>query len=324
MNTQTNYRYSLDKRRGTKKAQCPKCGQKTFSLYVDTHNHHAPLSPVCGRCSRENNCAYHLPPRELFAKDPSTRPKGRGAPPARPAAPPAPDFLDTDFVRQSMAGTHTDNGFTQWLGSLPFVGEAMGRTLIERYRLGGTRVYCDAVVFWQIDTQGRVRTGKIMRYNPQTGKRIKDDRAAHRIGWVHSELKRHGGLVGDFHLEQCFFGAHLLVECSPDAVVAVFEGEKTAVVASAVFPELVCLASGGLNGLTVEKCRVLSGRKVVFFPDLQCVEQWRARIRAIAQEVCFAYWEVNTVLEEEASPDEKMQGLDLCDYIIKEFSVSQN
>ncbi|MDY0333021.1 MAG: DUF6371 domain-containing protein [Bacteroidales bacterium] len=30
------------------------------------------------------------------------------------------------------------------------------------------------VIFYQIDTEGRDRTGKIMKYNRQTGKRIKD------------------------------------------------------------------------------------------------------------------------------------------------------
>ena len=30
---------------------------------------------------------------------------------------------------------------------------------------------CGSVVFWQIDTLGKVRTGKVMNYNSETGKR---------------------------------------------------------------------------------------------------------------------------------------------------------
>ena len=32
-----------------------------------------------------------------------------------------------------------------------------------------------AIIFLQLDTAGQCRTGKIMHYNPSTGKRIKDE-----------------------------------------------------------------------------------------------------------------------------------------------------
>ena len=37
-----------------------------------------------------------------------------------------------------------------------------------------------AVVFWQIDRDNNIRTGKIMEYNPETGKR------SGLINWVHA------------------------------------------------------------------------------------------------------------------------------------------
>jgi len=39
-----------------------------------------------------------------------------------------------------------------------------------------------------MDIQGKVRTGKIMQYNPDTGKRIKHQSGA--IDWVHNKLKK--------------------------------------------------------------------------------------------------------------------------------------
>lgn len=45
-----------------------------------------------------------------------------------------------------------------------------------------------------------------MRYNPETGKRIKNNAGA--IDWVHSKLKRAGALPDDWELTQCLFGEH--------------------------------------------------------------------------------------------------------------------
>jgi len=46
----------------------------------------------------------------------------------------------------------------------------------ENYALGATKT--SEVIFWQIDMQGKVRTGKIMQYNPDTGRRLKHESGA--------------------------------------------------------------------------------------------------------------------------------------------------
>ena len=69
----------------------------------------------------------------------------------------------------------------------------------ETYALGATNY--KEVIFWQIDTAGKVRTGKIMQYNAETGKRIKHESGA--IDWVHNKLKKTKQLLGDFNLQQC-------------------------------------------------------------------------------------------------------------------------
>jgi hypothetical protein len=45
------------------------------------------------------------------------------------------------------------------------------KRLMEDYRLGATRD--GAVIFWQIDRENKVRTGKVMQYNPEDGHRVK-------------------------------------------------------------------------------------------------------------------------------------------------------
>jgi hypothetical protein len=153
--------------------------------------------------------------------------------------------------------------------------------LYEMGMLGDGRV-----VFWQIDAQGRIRTGKIMAYDATTGKRIKGSGS---ITWVHSELRRAGLLAEDWHLEQCLYGEHLLATNS-DATVALVEAYKTAHVGAILMPDMVWLATDSMSGLSAERLRVLKGRRVILFPDQgKGYTEWSARIGAIAEEVGFSY-----------------------------------
>ncbi len=95
-----------------------------------------------------------------------------------------------------------------------------------------------------------------MQYNPETGRRLKHESGA--IDWVHNKLKKSGTLPEYFNLQQCFFGEHLLKLYS-DKPVAIVESEKSTLIANAVFPDLIWLAAGNLNGLSLEKCKVLKG-----------------------------------------------------------------
>lgn len=59
--------------------------------------------------------------------------------------------------------------------------------LMEDYRLEATRD--GAVIFWQIDRENKVRTGKVMQYNLGDGHRVNDGHAS-AVNWIHSILKR--------------------------------------------------------------------------------------------------------------------------------------
>lgn len=125
-----------------------------------------------------------------------------------------------------------------------------------RYRIGTSNHWPNATIFWQIDQQQKVHTGKIMLYDYHTGHRVKDP--FNHIAWVHKSEN-----TKNFHLKQCLFGLHLL---RPDTkIVAIVEAEKTAVVASIFFPDVLFLATGGLQSLNAERCAPLKGHRVILF-----------------------------------------------------------
>lgn len=318
-----NYKYSLDRRRGRAYIHiCPECGKREFKRYVDTESG-SYIDDNVGRCNREIKCGYHYPPREYFRDDPSfisTKSYNRISKP-KPTVPKnvTHHCVDISVVYARCEGQAWRNPFTRWLLriALPRYGEALLIDAIKKYRLGSSQDDSGGVIFWQIDGNNQVSTGKIMRYNEQTGKRIKDDSGA-KVDWIHSRLERAKRLPANFELKQCLFGEHLLF-ISPEAIVFVFEGEKSAVLASICFPHAVCIATGGLHGLSAEKCRVLEGRKVMFFPDLDATKKWREKVEEIARTVHFKSYGVSDLLEQEATEQDKREGLDLCDFLVREI-----
>ena len=79
--------------------------------------------------------------------------------------------------------------------------------LFSLYRVGTSKRWGGATVFWQTDRDGNVRAGKIMGYDAVTGHRIKEP--FNQVSWVHSVRK-----VQDFRMKQCLFGEHLLSDSS--------------------------------------------------------------------------------------------------------------
>jgi hypothetical protein len=171
------------------------------------------------------------------------------------------------------------------------------------------------VIFWQIDIQGKVRTGKIMQYNPQTGRRIKTGYGG--INWVHHKLKKSNPSFTDFNLSQCYFGEHLL-RLYPDKPVAIVEAEKTAVIASMICHNYNWLAAGNLNGLNVEKSRVLRDKTVVLYPDTGCYDKWKTKVIQIKNDINCQI-RISDLVETHVTTQQSHDGYDIADYIIENF-----
>jgi hypothetical protein len=191
--------------------------------------------------------------------------------------------------------------------------------LMSDYHLGATEN--GSVIFWQIDEQDRIRTGKIMRYDPATGKRIKN--TSKPIDWVHACLKKDRTLPYDFNLVQCLFGEHLLKRY-PDKVVILVESEKSAIIGAVVYPDHVWLATGGRSQFSTGKFRVLKGRTVIMFPDTDddgaTYALWSKNAKELEARGCRVM--VSKMLEKNASPADKDAKIDIADWIIRQLKVS--
>jgi len=156
-----------------------------------------------------------------------------------------------------------------------------------------------------------------MQYNPDTGRRLKHESGA--IDWVHNKLKKSGTLPENFNLQQCFFGEHLL-KIYPDKTVANVESEKSALIASAFFLDLVWLVAGNIHGLSPEKCHVLKNRNIILFPDLNAFEKWNEKSIQIEKQ-CNCMISVSNLLEDIATSEAKAKGLDVADFMIEQLNA---
>jgi hypothetical protein len=301
------HKYILEPYKGMNtRYRCPTCQQrdKTFSLYIDTETGE-PIHPTVGRCNRESNCGHHYTPKQYFQDNnisfDKPQPKAYKPRPVTPQQKPV-SFIPVEVFKASLKA-HETNHFVQFLINL--FGVEVASQLVSRYFLATSKHWNGATVFWQIDTQGKVRTGKIMLYSPTTGKRVKNLELP--VYWVHKALKQ-----PEFELRQCLFGEHLLIDKTKP--VAIVESEKTAVIASVYLPQFIWVAVGSLTNLNAEKCSILKGRTVTLFPDLNGFEKWSSKAKELSH---LAIFTVSDLLERKATEAEKKQGFDLADYLIK-------
>jgi hypothetical protein len=301
-----DYKYKFEKYNGMHtRYRCPNCKKdKTFSRYIDsvTGEH---VHPTVGRCNRESNCGYHYTPKQYFTdnnieRDPFLHQIANLQPKSFPEK--STTYIARKILKASLQ-KHEDNHFIQYLVNL--FGDKIASDLIGNYYIGTSKHWEGSTVFWQIDSSGRIRSGKVMLYDPVTGKRVKEPFS--HITWVHKLLKQE-----EFVLKQCFFGEHLLK--GKTKPVAIVESEKTAIIASVYLPQFTWLAVGSLNNLNPEICATLKGRFVILYPDLNGFEKWSEKAKQFS---AIATFTVSDLLERKATDDEKKKGLDLADYLIR-------
>lgn len=180
------------------------------------------------------------------------------------------DYLPTDLVKGAQIGVNALVGdFLCHFFDLVDVLEACNAYMIRSTPNGET-------VFPQIDTLGRLRTGKIIMYG-RDGHRIKERHA----DWLHSRwMRAQGRTAQDFHLQQCLFGEHLLPQ-RPTAQVGLVEAEKSALICGMAFPSAVWLATGGKMNLNADRCKCLAGRDVIVYPDADATAEWKERCKSL-------------------------------------------
>ena len=275
-----NYKYHLMKYKGpASRLTCPSCGRKRcFAPYVDSNDQI--VGEEYGRCDHESSCGYvkYPPAPERDWRNPcptylrrESRPAKRIVTKPQPVSDKDVCTIPLDMVQKTVRLSPLSD-FCAFL--LTLYDKATVERIVREYMIGVTKA--GDAVFYQIDLKGRCRTGKVMKYNRETGHRIKDDSVKVPITWVHSLLKQQGVLPQEWELTQCLFGEHLLAKY-PDKPVCLVEAEKTAIVCSAAMPEFVWVAVGGKTQLG-DKVEVLDGRIIVAFPDIDGYESWKEKV----------------------------------------------
>lgn len=285
------FKYNLDK--SSKKFHCPRCSKKTLVRFLNAEKEY--LDGDFGRCDREDRCGYFLKPAEEKISIADFEPN--------PQPILEPSFIPSSYIIPTLSG-YENNALIKWF--IEKVGAERTLKLIELYRIGidNTSSYTnDWVIFWQHDINNKCRSGKIIKYLP-TGRRCKENKAT----WVHRKQTGGKPLFQDFNLVQCLFGEHLLKNSTKP--IAIVESEKTALIASLFIDKYIWIACGGIGELRAPKIDVLKNRSVTVFPDLGGFDKWSAKAKEFG-------FNISRIIEDKATEEERLQGLDIGDYLIK-------
>ena len=295
-----NFRYKLQKYSGpNSKWNCPNCLQKTLVRYIDSETDQY-INDEVGRCDREVKCGYHFTAKQYFEANKSLGITYTQISHFKPQIKPIlkPHYISVDTVVSTLETPRNAN-FIKFLDYE--YGEAETNKVISKYQLGA---YKSDVVFWQIDTSNRVRTGKIMKYDPTTGKRLKGAPPTNII-WAHKHFYKEG-----FIYVQCLFGENLIY--GNNHTIAVVESEKTAIISSLYYPDKIWVATGGIGNFKL--IEALKGRNVILYPDTGCYEIWRDKAYLYRNKMNIS---ISTILEHNALEIERENGYDLADFLLQ-------
>ncbi|MBP1630826.1 MAG: hypothetical protein H6Q15_1719 [Bacteroidetes bacterium] len=291
---------------------CPSCGEKrAFTRYIDTISN-SYINENVGKCNHIIGCGYHLSPKQFFENNPHLRTGDKNyiTPPLEKKKELVP--INSIEVNTFLRTLNKSSNFMEFLGKV-FDKETSER-LFGDYYLGGTEN--KEVIFWQIDKSLRIRTGKIIQYDPNTGKRNRrGELNSPNINWVHSALKKQGKLPDKWQLTQCLFGEHLINKY-PHKPICLVESEKTSIIMSGFEPEFNWVATGGVQNLNKERIYPIRNHPIMAFPDLKCFELWKEKADKINSEIGSTI-RISHYLEDIATKEERDQGLDIADYMLK-------
>jgi hypothetical protein len=342
----TEYRYILEK--SSKKHICPNCGKKRFVRFIDTTTGDY-LPEQYGRCDREANCPqqeYNNPYLDGYAKAVWEQEQGNRSelpnnwkPQRKKAIPqptPEPVFFHFETFKQTLQPERYEkNTFIQNLFyrvQFPFEVDEVTK-VIQLYRLGTAPN--GATCFPFINKQGFVSAIQEKHFDHTNST---DKSKKYHTSWAHTRLQ-----YNDYknkplpewleaYLKQdkrvtCLFGEHLLSKYRSNPV-ALVEAPKTAVYGWLYFnksdtflKDAIWLAVGAKGWLNFEKAKVLQGRFVYVFPDLSkdgsTFKEWETKAKEYENRLPGTRFIFSDLLEQLAPQQDKEQGKDIADYLIK-------
>lgn len=334
------FRYKLEK--NSKKNVCPDCRKKRFVRYIDIEKNEL-LPHQYGRCDRESKCGYYLNPykdgysKAIWEQEQGYKTEWKPVLPKqikKPINKPKTAFIPIEVLKRTRNG-YEQNTFIQNLltrVAYPFEAEDV-KKVISMYHLGTVQngYRKGAITFPFIDVKNNVRAIQVKQF----------DETNHTTGtdFLHSMIEKHHTKNNKPLPEwlkayqknetkvSCLFGEHLLHKY-PYNPVALVEAPKTAIYSTLYFgapkhnDDLLWLAVYNLSSLNLEKCKALKGRNVYLFPDLskggKAYEKWKADGEQIQKRLQGTHFHTSDLLEKLAPEQDKEQGKDIADYLIKQ------
>lgn len=176
-----------------------------------------------------------------------------------------------------------ENALIKWIRSIKWDASQRERIdkVLSQYGIGASRN--GMTIFWQVDDQMRVRTGKMMLYKPD-GHRDKE--APYSFDWIHSALyrdARQAYSADRTDVKTCLFGLHLLNYYTVPNVcqdVCIVESEKTALIMAIAYgnnSKQVWMACGGLGNINRDKLKPIieQKRNIILYPDRDGIKAWK-------------------------------------------------
>ena len=243
-------------------------------------------------------------------------------PPPRPTPPPLP----TLYIPMSVVKARTsleNNTLAEWIRTginWDYVQRKRVDEVLTAYMVGSS-VY-GHTIFWQIDQEGKVRTGKMMKYRTD-GHR--DKTAPWNFDYIHAALfrdQRHPE-YDDTKMEvrQCLFGLHLLNRYKykdVEQTVCIVESEKTALLMAIAYgnnAKQVWMACGGLGNLNIARLAPLIAdrRNIILYPDRDGIEAWRQK----AEQLHYDHVTIDTTPVTQWWRPEDGEKADIADVVIR-------
>lgn len=284
---------------------CPHCKRKSFSPLIDIRTERPIDDKNCGICDHKDSCGYKMnyfewkeavgiKQRALYITETpemklqrlkesreanraflqrKAEEKANSFDPYRITQPPIVQaYLDRmdELCKLMHIPNNTLMDYLYLIASKEKADAAF-----NLYLMGSTKKH--EVIYWLVDRYKRVRTGKIMDYN-RNGHRKKEKNAT----WVHAK-------EGIEQLApQCLFGEHLIGDLIANPpkdgkkiVIGLVEAEKTAIIASIYYPEVIWVATGSKYNFSEKMLKPLKPFDVIVFPDTDAFDEWKRKMEAL-------------------------------------------
>lgn len=276
-----NFTFEPYKGASSKKV-CPSCGKKTFNRFVDMEG--ILVHETVGYCDRLAKCGYSYHPMRYYKDHPSAIVTNGF------------DLMDSTLIGKTMK-QYYNNNFVIALKKI-FPSDLVDKAVSD-YKIGTSKKWDGATLFWFIDSLGRARTAKSMLYDTTTLRRVKSKESSY-IRYEHPR--------DNFKMRMCLFGEHLLNQTTK--AIGIVESEKSAVIASIAYPDRTWLATAGMGN--IKSIRFLEHRDVVVYADWGAEKQWQKALSEIWKQ-----FPVRVVPNKN-----NIKGYDVADYILEERMAS--